>query len=258
MFNFKKKYGQNFISDKNLLKAIVSDADVQKDDTILEIGAGEGSLTSVLSVAAKKIISYEIDGELKEKLLSLKLSNVQFVFGDFMKCDLHEFEKDLKEYKVVANLPYYITTPIIFKFLEESEKVVSLTIMVQKEVAERIIALPNSKDYGVLTVMLNFYGEPKITRIVKRQMFFPEPNVDSAVVYIKIDREKYKDIDNKKFYEYVKTAFSMRRKTLLNNLSQMFSKDMLKNRLGEEFLSRRAESLSLDEFVQSFKALTEK
>ena len=224
----------------------------------MEIGAGEGSLTSELSHASKKVVSYEIDGELQEHLLSLNLSNVQFVFDDFLKCNLKDFEEDLKEYKVVANLPYYITTPIIFKFLEESEKVVSLTIMVQKEVAERIVALPNGKDYGVLTVMLKFYGEPKITRIVKRQMFFPEPNVDSAVVHIKIDREKYRGIDNKKFYEYVKTAFSMRRKTLLNNLSKMFSKDVLKNRLGETFLSRRAESLTLDEFIQSFKILTEK
>ena len=255
MFNFKKKYGQNFLSDKNLLKAIVGDAEVSKDDTVLEIGAGAGALTQELSLSAKKVIAFEIDTDLEETLLSLNLKNVTFIFQDFMKVSLKDFEKDLDRYKVVANLPYYITTPIIFKLLEESEKVESLTIMVQKEVAERIVCEAGSKDYGILSVMIKFYGEAKINRIVKRQMFNPMPNVDSAVVTIKIDRAKYTSINREKFSKLVKTAFSMRRKTLLNNLSSLYSKEILKSKFDEKFLTRRAESLTIDEFINLYKIL---
>ena len=255
MFNFKKKYGQNFLSDKNLLKAIANDAEVTKNDIVLEIGAGAGALTQELSLLAQKVVAFEIDTDLKDELLSLNLPNVEFIFQDFMKVNLKDFEKDITSYKVVANLPYYITTPIIFKILEESEKVNSLTIMVQKEVAERIVAENSGKDYGILSVMIKFYGEAQISRIVKRQMFNPMPNVDSAVVVIKIDRDKYSDIDKDKFSKFVKTAFSMRRKTLLNNLSSLYSKDILKAKFDEKFLTRRAESLSINEFVETYKKL---
>lgn len=255
MFNFKKKYGQNFLSDKNLLKAIANDAEVTKKDVVLEIGAGAGALTQELSLLAQKVVAFEIDTDLKDELLSLNLPNVEFIFQDFMKVNLKDFEKDITSFKVVANLPYYITTPIIFKILEESEKVNSLTIMVQKEVAERIVAENSGKDYGILSVMIKFYGEAQISRIVKRQMFNPMPNVDSAVVVIKIDRDKYSDIDKEKFSKFVKTAFSMRRKTLLNNLSSLYSKDILKATFDEKFLTRRAESLSINEFVETYKKL---
>lgn len=249
MFNFKKKYGQNFLTDKNLLNAIVKDAKIDKDDFVIEIGAGAGALTSVLSNHAKKVVAFEIDNELEGTLNSLNLKNVTFRFEDFMKVDLKEFDEP---FKVVANLPYYITTPIIFKLLEESDKLLSLTIMVQKEVAERMVADTNG-DYGVLSVMLAFYGEAKITRIVKRNMFYPEPNVDSAVVTIKIEK-KYA-VDKQAFYKFVKTAFSMRRKTLFNNLALAFSKEKLKQTFDEEFLKRRAESLTIDEFVEAYKKI---
>ena len=147
MFNFKKKFGQNFLSDKNLLSAIVTDAGITQDDVVLEIGAGAGALTKELSTRAKKVVSYEIDLDLRETLENLNLENVQFVFTDFMKEDMKKVEKNLSSFKVVANLPYYITTPIIFKLLEESEALTSLTIMVQKEVAERIVAKAGGKDY---------------------------------------------------------------------------------------------------------------
>ena len=133
---FKKKFGQNFLTDKNLLNAIVQDAGLTKDDDVLEIGAGAGALTQILAQNAKSVVSYEIDTDLKETLLSLNLSNVKFYFQDIMKVDIETIEKDFGEsYKVVANLPYYITSPIIFKFLSKSKKLSSLTIMVQKEVA---------------------------------------------------------------------------------------------------------------------------
>lgn len=251
MFNFKKKYGQNFLTDKNLLNAIVRDADIKKDDFVVEIGAGAGALTEVLSQNAREVLAFEIDEELRETLLSLQLKNVNFRFEDFMKVDLSELNKP---FKVVANLPYYITTPIIFKLLEETEKLLSLTIMVQKEVAERMVAKP-SGDYGLLSVMLAFYGEAKITRIVKRNMFQPEPNVDSAVVTLEI--QKKFDVDKKMFYNFVKTAFSMRRKTLLNNLSTLYDKEKLKRVFGEEFLKRRAETLTIEEFVEAYKKINQ-
>lgn len=251
MFNFKKKYGQNFLTDKNLLNAIVRDAGIKKDDFVVEIGAGAGALTEVLSQNAREVLAFEIDEELRETLLSLQLKNVNFRFEDFMKVDLSELNEP---FKVVANLPYYITTPIIFKLLEETDKLLSLTIMVQKEVAERMVAKP-SGDYGLLSVMLAFYGEAKITRIVKRNMFQPEPNVDSAVVTLEI--QKRFDVDKKKFYNFVKTAFSMRRKTLLNNLSALCDKEKLKRVFGEEFLKRRAETLTIEEFVEAYKKINQ-
>ncbi len=254
-FVFKKKFGQNFISDKNLLNAIASDAEICETDEVLEIGAGAGSLTQVLSEKSKKVVSFEIDKDLFEHLSSLNLRNVEFVFGDFLQSDLAEVEQKFqKKYKVVANLPYYITTPIIFRFLEDAKKLESLTIMVQKEVAERVCAKVGGKDYGILTVMANFYGEPKITRIIKRQMFFPVPSVDSALLNIKIV-DKFPNVDKQGFLKFVKACFSMRRKTLLNNLSSVYSKDRLKSLLGEEILSRRAEQFSLEEFVEIFEKL---
>ena len=253
-FVFKKKFGQNFISDKNLLEAIANDAEIDKDDEILEIGAGAGSLTRVLSEHAKKVVSFEIDRDLQKELLSLNLKNTEFVFGDFMNVKMQDVEEKFdKPYKVVANLPYYITTPIIFKLLEEGQKVQSLTIMVQKEVAERVCAKFGGKDYGILTVMVNFYGTPKITRIIGRQMFYPQPNVDSALLHIKIDRNKFGDIDRQKFLEFIKTCFSMRRKTILNNLSLRYGKNELKSVFDEETLKKRPEQFSLQEFVSLFE-----
>lgn len=253
-FVFKKKFGQNFISDKNLLNAIVDDANITKDDEVLEIGAGAGSLTCALSQRCKKVVSFEIDNDLKEDLLGLNLDNVEFIFVDFMNVEMKETEDKFKaNYKVVANLPYYITTPIIFKLLENGEKVESLTIMVQKEVAERSCAPVGGKDYGILTVMTNFYGTPSIKRIIKRQMFFPVPNVDSALLHIEIEKDKFPDIDKQKFLKFVKTCFSMRRKTLLNNLSNLYSKDFLKVSFDETVLSKRAEQFSLEELVEIFK-----
>lgn len=255
-FVFKKKFGQNFISDKNLLSAIASDAKIEKNDNVLEIGAGAGSLTQELSSRAKKVLAFEIDKDLQEPLLNLHLSNVEFVFEDFMKMTASEIEEKFcgEKFKVVANLPYYITTPIIFKLLEECKNLQSLTIMVQKEVAERVCSEPGGKDYGVLSVMVAFYGKSNITRIIGRQMFFPQPKVDSALLHIEIE-DAHPNIQKEKFFKFVKTCFSMRRKTLLNNLSSSYSKERLKNLLGEETLKRRAETFSLNEFLQMFEKL---
>ncbi|MBE7073525.1 MAG: ribosomal RNA small subunit methyltransferase A [Clostridiales bacterium] len=253
--DFKKKFGQNFISDKNLISAICDDAGVENDDEVLEIGAGAGSLTSVLNERAKKVVSYEIDKDLQSHLLGLELDKAKFVFGDIMDFSIENIEKDFSDnYKMIANLPYYITTPIIFKFLNGSNKIKSLTIMVQKEVAERIVASSGGKDYGVLSVMIKFFGQAKITRIVSRKMFFPQPNVDSAVVSIQIEN-KYPQIDKEKFYKFIQNVFAMRRKTLNNNLQQAgYDKEKIKL-LGEETLKARAEIFGLEKLIEIYNAV---
>ncbi len=251
-FKFKKKFGQNFISDKNLLNAIVNDAGIGAGDCVLEIGAGAGSLTTVLSERAKKVVAFEIDKDLQENLLSLGLKNVEFIFEDFLKFDISKLK--LKNFKVVANLPYYITTPIIFKLLEEGKGIQSLTIMVQKEVAERIISNPGGKDYGILSVMIQLYGDAKIVRNIGRNMFYPAPNVDSALLHIEI-KPKFEDVDRVQFFKFVQTCFAMRRKTLFNNLAAKYDKEFLRKTLSEETLKKRAEEFSLEEFVGIFKSL---
>lgn len=253
--NFKKKFGQNFISDKNLLNAICLDGEVSKEDEVLEIGAGMGSLTSALSKHAKKVVSYEIDKDLNDHLLSLQLENVEFVFGDVMDYSLMQIENSFEGgYKMVANLPYYITSPIIFKFLK-SDKLKSLTIMVQKEVAERIVAQAGDHNYGVLSIMTAFYGRPQIKRIVSKKLFYPEPNVDSAIVNIKVERNGNEKIDDEKFYKFICSAFAMRRKTLKNNLLKGGISHEKINSLSADTLAKRPEDFNLTQFVEIYLKL---
>ncbi len=254
-FKFNKKFGQNFIFDKNLLSAIVKDANVTNNSQVLEIGAGAGTLTKTIAGNVKKVVSFEIDENLKSILgETLKdCNNVEVVFKDALKTNIEDIEKHFTEnYSIIANLPYYITTPLIFKFLEETNKVNSITIMVQKEVAERLVAKNNCKDYGIITILVDFYGTAKITRVVSRKMFTPVPNVDSAVVHIEIQKGKY-NCDSKLFTKIVQSAFNMRRKTLLNNLSQSFnlSKEKTQNwlRLANISVNARAEQLTTVDYV---------
>lgn len=246
-FKTKKKFGQNFLKDKNLLDAICEDAGVTKDEEVLEIGAGLGTLSESLKAKAKKVVSYEIDLDLVEILKEKEDGVLSFVFKDILEASLDEVENHFAgEYRIIANIPYYITTPIIFKFLGKSKRVKSMTLMVQKEVAERIVATPNSKDYGVLSVCCNLYGKTSIKRIVKRNMFHPVPNVDSAIVHIELEKVEVED----GLVEFVKNAFSMRRKTLSNNLSATYgvSKQSLGEKLPNVDLSRRAETFSIEEY----------
>ncbi len=253
--NFKKKYGQNFISDKNLLTAICNDAGLKEDDQVLEIGAGGGNLTCEIAKRSFKVVSYEIDNDLKEHLHSLKLSNVDFVFADIMNQSLEEIESHFEgDYKLIANLPYYITSPIILKFLK-SKRLQSLTVMVQKEVALRMRAKPGDKDYGVLSVITAFYGGAEITREVSRKMFFPEPSVDSAIIHININRKNAENIDGEKFFKFLTHIFAKRRKTLNNNLkSAGFSGEKIAL-LGEENLKKRAEEFSIDTLIDFYEKI---
>ena len=253
-FHFSKKFGQNFITDNNLLDAIVEDANITEEDTVVEVGAGAGTLTRAIAKRAKKVISYEIDTNLKGVLADrlADLDNVEVRFKDVMSCTLSEFE-EIGEFKVVANLPYYITTPITMFFLEKCKNAKSITIMVQKEVAERLIAKQDTEEYGAITAVVDYYGDAKITRNVSRKMFYPVPNVDSSVLNI-VKRQKYAPIDENLFLKTVKTAFLMRRKTLANNLMQGFK---ISRDLAEKVIQKtgfnvkvRGEVLSTEDFVK--------
>ena len=254
-FKFNKSFGQNFIFDTNFLESIVRDCGITKDTTVVEIGAGAGTLTSMLCEHAKKVYSYEIDNNLKPILerVQQKYPNLNLTFKDIMKEDIMSLEERIGEdYVIVANLPYYITTPIIFLFLDNAKHLKSMNIMVQLEVAERITARPNTAEYGAITPSIDFRGDASIVKKVGRHMFTPAPNVDSAIV--KIDFKKKYDIVNQDILEKViKASFAMRRKTLYNNLKASFnmSKETLENVLQKCNipLNIRGEALDTKDFV---------
>ncbi len=223
-FNFKKQWGQNFLTDPNLLRAIVSDAGVDEKTTVLEIGAGAGALTRALSERARKVFAYEIDRSL-EPVLSRTLkdcNNVKVIFRDFAKADMSALETELNDYAVVANLPYYVTTPIVMRFVEESKHCRGLTVMVQEEVAERFCAREGTAEYGAVTAAIARRGTCSIARRVPRNMFMPRPNVDSAVVKIDFTAGGFAVKSEKAYRETVRCAFLSRRKTLENNLIGVF------------------------------------
>ena len=223
-FHFKKQFGQNFISDGNLLRSIVEASGITKETTVVEIGCGAGTLTRALAEAAKQVYAFDIDRDLQPVLAETLagLENVEVIFRDFNKLDLKEFEKEIEEYTVVANLPYYITTPLVTKLLEESDKVQGLSIMVQEEVADRFCAKEDTPEYGSITAAIALKGSAKVVKRVSRNMFFPRPNVDSAVVKIEFERGRIEVKDEKAYRQTVKCAFLNRRKTLENNLVNFF------------------------------------
>lgn len=253
-FNFKKKYGQNFLKDDSIPKKIVNAADVLEDSLVIEVGPGAGALTKILVNKAKQVICYEIDDSLEEILDHelLGIDNVCVIYDDFLKRDI---KKDLEKYSykhlyVVANLPYYITTPIITKLVEDDLGVEKIVIMIQKEVADRFSAKPKNREYGSITVFLNYYFDIKKEFIVSRNCFVPKPNVDSMVISL-TKKDKLYDLKNKDiFFDLVRDSFKFKRKTLRNNLKGY---DLVKvSEILEKYhldLSVRAESLPLEVFV---------
>ena len=223
-FRFKKQFGQNFISDTNLLSSIVEASGVTPDTTVVEIGCGAGTLTRAIAEKAKKVYAFDIDRDLQPVLAeTLKgLDNVEVIFRDFNKLDLKEFEREIGEYSVVANLPYYITTPLVTKLLEEGEKVQGLSVMVQEEVALRFCAQENTSEYGSITAAIALKGKAQIVKRVSRNLFYPRPNVDSAVVKITFERGRIPVKSAAAYRQTVKCAFLNRRKTLENNLVNSF------------------------------------
>lgn len=244
----KKHLGQNFLFDPSILLNIIRPADLSASDTVLEIGPGPGRLTRLLAERVKKVIAIELDQYLYNRLTEeLKdLNNIDLVFGDALK---FPFER-LDRFKVVANIPYYITTPIIFRLIDARRSVESMTLTIQKEVAERIVAGPGTKDYGVLSIMVQFRAEPELKFIIPKEAFRPAPKVDSAVIHMKLRKEPAVSVqDEALFTRVVKTAFSQRRKTLSNSLKafQDIKKILIKTGIDPQ---RRPETLSLEEFAK--------
>ncbi len=258
-----KKLGQNFLINESIIYDIVKKANVTKEDVVIEIGPGLGSLTKELINNAKKVIAIELDPNMIDILKSRFgiFDNFEVIYGDVLKIDLEELIKGYDSVKVVANLPYYITTPIIMKLLEDKLKIKSITVMVQKEVGERICATHKDKEYGAITVSVQYYSEPQIIIDVPKENFLPAPEVDSCVIRLDM-REKPPVFikDEKLFFRLVKGAFTQRRKTINNSLTcSGKSKEEIMaalNKLGIDS-KLRAENLSIQQYADIANTLVE-
>ena len=261
-FNFKKRFGQNFLIDSRVLDKIINGAQIGKDDTVLEIGPGIGTLTQALCEAAGKVIAVEIDRDLIPILANTLDSyhNVQIINDDILKLDLNKLIAEggaaSAPLKVVANLPYYITTPIIMGLFESGAPIRSITVMVQKEVADRMQAAPGRKEYGALSLAVQYYANAEIIANVPPNCFIPRPNVGSAVInLVRHEAPPVRPRDEAFMFQIIKAAFSQRRKTLVNTLRNApglsFSKEVLTSVLEELHLPEtiRGERLSLAEFA---------
>lgn len=267
-FVFQKKFGQNFLIDTHVLDKIVRAADITKEDFVLEIGPGIGTLTQYLCENAREVVAVEIDRMLipiLEDTLS-EYDNVTVINQDVLKLDLNQLVQERnggKSIKVVANLPYYITTPIIMDLLERHLPLINITVMVQKEVADRMQALPGTKDYGALSLAVQYYAKPYIAAYVPQNCFMPRPNVGSAVIRLTLHQEAlYKVVDEKLLFQIIRASFNQRRKTMvnsLNNFSELsFKKEQIVAALASLGLpeSIRGEALTLEQFVALANALS--
>lgn len=265
-FSFSKSLGQNFLIDGNIVKNIVEKSGITDEDIVLEIGPGFGTLTEELALNAKKVIAIEKDNRLMEVLdyTLQNYDNVKIINEDFLKIDLEKIfieEAERQKLKVVANLPYYITTPILERIIENKKYFSTVSVMVQEEVARRVVALPNNKDYGSLTLYLEYNCEKEILMKVPRTVFMPSPKVDSAILYLKLVHRDL-DVDEDYLFKFIRSGFTKRRKNIMNSLSKGFvniSKEELKEILSSLELSGnlRAENLSLQDYINITKKYTE-
>lgn len=261
-FNFQKKFGQNFLIDGHVVDKIIAAAEITKDDVVLEIGPGIGTMTQRLCEEAGDVIAVEIDRNLIPILTGdtcRDYKNLRVINEDILKLDLRDvlFEYGFRPVKVVANLPYYITTPILMKLLEERLPVVSITVMVQKEVAERMETGPGTKDYGALSLAVQYYAEPYLAANVPPNCFMPRPNVGSAVIRLTLhDRAPVAVKDEKLMFALIRASFNQRRKTLVNGLCNAqelsYTKEQVTEALAELGFSPtvRGETLTLSDFAR--------
>lgn len=259
-FRFSKSLGQNFLIDGNILDKICDGINLDENDEVIEIGPGIGTLTQALAEHAKKVVAIELDKKLLP-ILDDTLSdyeNVEIVNGDVLKLNLNNLIEEKfggKKVKLAANLPYYITTPIIMRLLEEKINLKSIIVMVQKEVAERMTSGPGSKAYGSLSIAVGYYSNAEIVTIVPKNVFIPKPNVDSAVIKLDIyDKPKVEVKDEELFFKVIKGAFRLRRKTLVNSLSSSdvgINKENIKEILNKLDIKEniRGEKLSIEQFA---------
>ena len=261
-FKFKKHFGQNFIIDENIIDNIIRKSNIDNDTLVIEVGPGAGSLTCGIAKYAKNVLCYEIDKDIENVLKNniKDFKNVDIIFSDFLKANVSE---DIKKYNykqifLIANLPYYITTPIIMKVIDDNIDIKKIVIMVQKEVGDRFKALPKTKDYGSLTVFLNYYYNISKLMDVSRNVFLPKPNVDSIVVEFSKKEDKIKVNDEKIFFALIKDSFKQKRKTLKNNLREynldIIEKILLENNFS---LSSRAEEIPIDVYAKIANGLSD-
>ena len=263
-FSVRKKYGQNFLVDANVLRGIVEAAEIGKEDLVLEIGPGLGALTEQLLAAAWKVIAVEVDPMLipilQENLKSY--DNLVLIHDDILKVDLDALlaeEGGGRKAKVVANLPYYITTPIVMELLEKQRNIASITVMVQKEVAQRMQEGPGSKSYGALSLAVRYYAKAEMMMTVSKHCFIPQPDVESAVIRLDVYEENERPVKTnheKEMFQLIRAAFNQRRKTLINAISNAqnlpYTKEQILNALSEmgKDASVRGETFTLEEFAQ--------
>lgn len=269
-FNFQKKYGQNFLIDPHVLDKIIGESGIEKEDMILEIGPGIGTMTQYLAEAAREVVAIEIDKNLipiLEDTLS-EYKNVTVINQDVLKVDLRKLVMEKNQgrpIKVVANLPYYITTPIVMELLESKLPIESITIMVQKEVAERMQQTPGSKEYGALSLAVQYYAKPEIVANVPPNCFMPRPKVGSAVIRLTLHQNPVIEVEDEEFmFRLIRASFNQRRKTLINGIGNApnvnVGKEEVKAALEEMGLSEniRGEMLSLEEFARLSNLLRKK
>jgi len=263
-FSFKKSLGQNFLIDTNILHRIVDHANVTDSSGAIEIGPGIGALTEQLAKRAKKVVAFEIDQRLLPILgeTLAPYNNVKIVHSDVLKADVNRVIREemqgIDDIMVVANLPYYVTTPIIMKLLTENIPIRGIVVMLQKEVADRISAKPGTKDYGSLSIAIQYYTTAEVVMTVPKTVFVPQPNVESAVIRLmKRERPIVEVQDETFFFEVVRGSFSQRRKTILNNLMSSLEDGKANKSLIEGILTnldidprRRGETLSIEEFAR--------
>ena len=268
-FTFRKKFGQNFLIDERVIRRIIEAADLTGDDCVLEIGPGIGALTQYLAGAAGRVVAVEIDQKLipilKETLSGFE--NVAVIHQDILKTDLQAIAEEYnggRPMKVVANLPYYITTPILMELLEKKAPISSITVMVQKEVADRMQALPGSKDYGALSLAVQYYSKPQTVAIVPPNCFIPRPSVESAVVRLAdVGSGKVPVRNEKLMFALIRASFNQRRKTLANGIKNAaglgFSREQVVEALAQMGLdaNTRGETLELAQFAQQANLLDE-
>jgi 16S rRNA (adenine1518-N6/adenine1519-N6)-dimethyltransferase len=263
-FSFKKSLGQNFLIDPNILNRIVDHAKITEETATIEIGPGIGALTEHLARRSKRVVAYEIDQRLLP-ILNETLApypNVEIIHQDVLKADVKDMMAEkfsgIEDIMVVANLPYYVTTPIIMKLLEEKLPIRGIVCMLQKEVADRISASPGTKDYGSLSIAIQYYTKAEVVMTVPKTVFVPQPNVDSAVIRLTVlEKPPVEMIDEDFFFRVIKVSFAQRRKTILNNLTSQLpdgkeKKESILIALQEAEIDpkRRGETLSLEEFAK--------
>lgn len=244
-----KRFGQNYLQDQNIIKKIVSEIDPKEDEIIIEIGPGQGAITKLLLESRAKLTAIEIDKRVIDDLQSrfIKLNLFQ---SDFLKLDLKKFVNSTQQkLRIVGNIPYNITSPILFKLFENNTIVQDAVLMVQYEVAKRMTAKMGSKDYGILSVLLEYFGSTKLAFKVSPNVFYPKPNVDSAVVHIHFNDKRENSEFNSMFKSIVKSSFGNRRKTLKNSLSNGIFAEVNFSECGID-LSLRAEQLNIDDFIK--------